>query len=128
MNNLTLNKGKIYSPQARVQYHCSSRWHSSICSFHGTICLQLRQLRPLCSPLFPISSFLSRCGTAEVVFQMCQVIIESLTSAGTSHHLLQANWSFTTIEAFLRGRAALEAEIISAVVLTTPNHRFLKPN
>lgn len=81
MNNLTLNKEKIYSPQARVQYHCSSRWHSSICRLHGTICLRLRQIHPLCSPLFPFLPFLSRCGAAEAVFQMCQVIIESLTSA-----------------------------------------------
>lgn len=52
---------------------------------------------------------------------MCQVIIESLTTAATSHHLFffffkRADWSFTTIETFLRGRAALEAEIISVVV------------
>lgn len=44
MNNLTLNKGTIYSPQAWVQYRHSSRWQGSICSSKCTICLRLRQL------------------------------------------------------------------------------------
>lgn len=55
MNNLTLNKGTIYSPQAWVQYRRSSRWHGSICSSKCTICLRLRQLRSL-SSLLPVRS------------------------------------------------------------------------
>lgn len=103
MNNLTLNKGKIYSPQAWVQYRCSSRWHSSICSFHRTICLRLRLLYPLLSLSPILSPLFSRCAAAEAVSLMCQVIIESLTSTSASHHLLRAERSFTTEETFLRG-------------------------
>lgn len=55
-NNLTSDKGKICPPQAWKQYRCCSRWHGSICSFHGTICLPLRHLHPLCFFTFPISS------------------------------------------------------------------------
>lgn len=125
MNNLTLNKGKIYSPQAWVQYRRSSRWRSSICGFHGPICPRLRRLRPLCSSLFQFLPFffppwcsLGRSSNASSYHRIAHF------SRRFPPNFMSRLEFYYYMETFLRGRAALEA----AVVLTQKYHRFQTHN
>lgn len=106
MNNLTLNKREDPSSAGRVSVsllQSMAQLNSSAAqmTLHSVFFFFLKS----------VFTIFSHCAPAESPPKMFQAIVASLTSHRASHRLLQADRSFTAIEAFLR-RPCKAAEIL----------------
>lgn len=129
MNNLTLNKGKIYSPAGLATV--------SPLQSKARLYLQLSQddlsaaatSSPFMFFTFLISSPFLALVQPRQFLKCVKLSLNHSLQPALPTILYEQIGVLLLLKLFLRGRAALEAEILSLVILASPKkHRFLKLN